>query len=92
MKINKLAIVKGASSLIVSVGVGAVLGNAIQATTPINASTVNTVLTAVGKFALSGILADASTKYVNNMIDDAALALKQSPNIIVIDPSTTDEK
>jgi hypothetical protein len=88
---NKLAIVKGVSHVVVSVGVGAVLGNAIQATSPINASTLNTVLTAVGKFALGGILADASTKYVNTIIEDTAKAFKAG-NTIVIDPSTTDEK
>lgn len=90
MKINKLAIIKGVSHVVVSVGVGAVLGNAIQATSPINASTLNTVLTAVGKFALGGILADASTKYVNTIIEDAAGALTQHKTI-VINP-TTDEK
>lgn len=69
---KKLDILKSATGLIVSAGAGAVVGNAIKASTPADIKTIQKVLVGVGGFVLSGMAGEMASKYVNATIDETA--------------------
>lgn len=69
---NKLEILKTAVGLVVSVGVGTVVGNAIKATTPLNQNLLNRSLVKVGAFFVGGVLSEAAFTSVEKTIDNVA--------------------
>lgn len=69
---NKLNIVKQAAELLVSMGTGAIVGNAVKLTTPAEVSKVQRVTIAIGSFALSAMISDAVGKYASNQIEQVA--------------------
>lgn len=79
---NKIAIAKSVAGVITSLGAGAVVGNAIKATTPENLKTANAILVGVGSFVIGGMVADAASDYVKKAIDEIATPA----NVIPMDP------
>lgn len=73
---NKLSILKSATGMIASAGAGAVVGNAIKASTPVDIKTSGKVLVMVGGVVLSSMVGDMASKYTANSIDDMAESLK----------------
>jgi hypothetical protein len=74
---NPLSLIKTAVEITVSVGVGAVVGNAIKASTPANVLVVKRVAIGVGAFVLSSMVGDMATKYATDTIDDTAGKIKK---------------
>jgi hypothetical protein len=74
---NPLSLIKTAVEITVSVGVGAVVGNAIKASTPANVHVVKRVAIGVGAFVLSSMVGDMATKYATDTIDDTAGKIKK---------------
>lgn len=73
-------IVKGISSLAVSVGAGAIVTNAIKATTPEDVKMIKKIVITIGGFAVSGIVADAASRYSNKTFDDAKKTYDETVN------------
>ena len=67
---NKITIVKSVTGLIASAGAGAVVSNAIKATTPGDINKFNKVMIGVGSFAITGLVGAAAAKHVEGMIDE----------------------
>lgn len=71
-----LPVLKTATDIVVSSGVGAVVGNAIRMSTPLDATTVQKGLIRVGGLALSSAVASATTKHTSGQIDSTIEQLK----------------
>ena len=67
---NKTKILKAATGMIASASAGAVVGNAIKATTPVDIKTSGKVMVAVGAFVLTSMAGDAASKYTADQIDE----------------------
>ncbi len=78
---NPLNLLKAAVEIVVSVGVGAVVGNAIKASTPDSVTTLQKVMIGVGGFVLSGMVGDMATKYTSETIDDTVEKVKKFRNV-----------
>lgn len=74
---NPLSLVKTVVEITVSVGVGAVVGNAIKASTPAKTHVVKRVAIGVGAFVLSSMVGDMATKYATDTIDETAGKIKK---------------
>lgn len=82
---NALTIVKGITTTIVSIGAGAVVENAIKATTPADIRNAKRIALAVGGFAISSMVAEAATGYVKEKIDDVVTAFKEEKVHVITD-------
>lgn len=97
---NILPLIKGATGIAASLGAGAVVGNAIKATTPEGLKRSSKILVGIGSVVLSGIAGDMAAKYIEQQIDSAAtgfivgrnLAKKYDVNVSATpkDPNDTD--
>lgn len=74
---NPLGIIKTVSDIVVSVGAGAVVGNAIKATTPLDLTLVKKISLGVGGFVLSSMAGSYASKYVTDQIDSTTNQLKE---------------
>lgn len=66
-----LGVIKFVGGLVISVGVGNIVSNAIKATTPATISTFRKVCIAVGGFVLSSMIVDKATIYAEETVDKA---------------------
>lgn len=73
---NILPIVKVVAGVAASVGVGAVVGNAVKLGTPESSKLIQKIVIGVGGFVLSSMVADHASNYVEAQIDNAADQLK----------------
>ncbi|MCX7817549.1 MAG: hypothetical protein N2317_08610 [Syntrophales bacterium] len=73
---SKLELLKKAAGIVVSVGVGAIVGNAITSTTPDTAGTIKKVCIGIGAFVLSSMITDKVSEYAENKIDEAVAQIK----------------
>lgn len=69
---NKLEILKGGAELLVSIGVGSIVGNAIKLTTDPKAGRIKKIAITIGGFALSQMVSDMTCAYTTKHIDDIA--------------------
>lgn len=69
---KKRDVVKTVAGVVVSTGVSIIVGNAIKGFSPKDANLVVKGLVVVGGFALSGMVSDKASQYVENMIDETA--------------------
>lgn len=74
---TKLEMIKAAGEIVVSVGVGAIVGNAVAFTTPTNINLLKKVCIGVGSFVLSSMTSDKATEYTEEKINYAAEKLKE---------------
>jgi hypothetical protein len=73
---NPLKVIKATTGIVVSFGAGAIVNNAIKATTPADVHAIKKIALVIGGFAVSGIVADAAVKYSNKTFDDVDEAIK----------------
>lgn len=73
---NIVPIVKAVTGLATSIGVGAVVGNAIKATTPIVMSRTQKVIVTIGGVALSAVAGDMVATNLENQIDEIVLGYR----------------
>lgn len=66
---NPLQIAKAAVDLVVSAGAGAVVGNAIKASTPLDAKAIQKIVIGVGGLTLSGLVGSQASQYAGQQID-----------------------
>ena len=64
--------VKQIGGLAIAIGVSAIVGNAVKFTTPSDIGKLTKACVGFGSFALGGLAADATVKYANQKIDEAA--------------------
>lgn len=72
---DKLEIVKFAASTVVSIGVGAVFGNAVKFTTPVDTTLIQKISVGIGSAVIGSMISNAATTYVKTKIDEAATAI-----------------
>lgn len=78
---TKLDVVKAGTKFVVSVGVGAIVTNAVAFTTPVLAvGVLKKAAIGVGSFVLSAMLSDKATEYTDEKIDEAVEELKNISN------------
>lgn len=69
---SKLDIVKGASEIVVSIGVSAIVGGAIKLVKDPEAKIVKRIFFGIGGFVLSSMVGDMAAAYANDRIDTVA--------------------
>lgn len=74
---TKIEMIKKVGTLVVSVGVGAIVGNAIKATTPSSINTINKVCIGIGGFVLTSMVCGMATKYTEAQIDETVNEIKK---------------
>lgn len=74
---KKMDMVKKVGGIIVSIGVGAIVGNVIKCTTPATMGTIKKVCVAVGSFVLCNMVADSAANYTEQTIDNAVNEVKK---------------
>jgi hypothetical protein len=91
---KKIELAKTIGTFIVSLGVGAIVGNMIKATTPQSIGMVKKVSIAIGGFALSNMLGDMTANYTDNMIDKTVEQVEKMIEEVkeIKEESETDEK
>jgi len=67
-------ILKSAVTLIASAGVGAVVTNAVKATTPDDLKTMNKIFVMVGTMVAAHAISDVASKYTSEQIDEIGKA------------------
>jgi len=75
-------ILKSAATLIASVGVGAVVTNAVKATTPDDMKMINKIFVMVGTTVVSHAVADLASKYTSGQIDEIDKAAKTAKDLL----------
>lgn len=73
---NILGITKTVSDVVVSAGVGAIVGNAIKASTPIDTKIVSKISIGVGSLVLSSMVGTQAANYTAEQIDSTVVQLK----------------
>lgn len=74
---NPIGLIKFAADIVVSAGVGAVVGNAVKATSPLAMKLPTQIIVGVGTAALTGMAGSKAANYVSEQIDTAADQLKE---------------
>lgn len=70
-ELTKLELFKGATKFVVSVGVGAIVSNAVAFTTPVLAvGVLKKAAIGVGSLVLSAMISDKATDYTDEKIDE----------------------
>lgn len=77
MKITKMEMFKTGVGIVVSVGVGAIVGNAIKSTTPDTIGLVKKACVAVGAFVVSHMIQEKASEYVENKIDNTVKQIEE---------------
>ena len=85
---SKLDIVKGASEILVSIGVGSLVGNAIKMTADPNAGRIKKIATGFGGYILASMVSDRASDYASERIDNLANLAKRifQPETPIFDP------
>lgn len=80
---DPINILKGVTTLVVSTGVGAIVKNAVKATTPEDIKKFSKISIVVGSAVVSSMVADNATNYVRDQIDKGVKTFKDAkvPNI-----------
>ncbi len=73
---NPLNLIKTVTELMVSVGVGSIVGNTIKNATPTNAHIVKRISMGIGGFFLSSMVSSKVSKYATETIDETAEKIK----------------
>jgi len=75
---NPLNLAKTALSFGVSIGAGAVVGNAIKTSIPSNSKLLQKISIATGGFVLSSMVGEMASKYTIHNLDTTLNAFKQA--------------
>lgn len=74
---NKLDILKGATEILTSIGVSAIVGNVIKLTKDPDAGKIKKIAIGFGGFVLSSMVSDKAVDYTNERIDSTAEKLSK---------------
>jgi len=74
---KKIEILKTGVGAIVTIGVGAIIGNAIKSTTPPDVKTITKICIGVGAFVLGSMCTDKAVAYVDGAIDEVVEGIKE---------------
>lgn len=69
---NYLGLTKQIAGFLVSFGVGTVVKNIVEYTTPSTITTLKKVGVSIGGFVLSAMVVDAATKFTDKRIDEVS--------------------
>lgn len=75
---KKIEMLKTVSGIIVSVGVSAIVGNAVNFTTPSSIGRIAKICTGAGKVVLASMVSKEASKYTEHKIDEAAAQFKDA--------------
>jgi uncharacterized protein (DUF697 family) len=81
VSISWFQMAKGVTSFVAGAGAGSIASSAAKTFIPTDASAVKKVACVVGAFALSGITADAASKYTSNYFDDTYSQVMQAKKL-----------
>jgi hypothetical protein len=73
---TKFEMLKAAGEIVISVGVGAIVGNAVKATTPIGVGLIKKACIGISALVLANLASDSATKYTEEKIDNAVDKIK----------------
>lgn len=73
---------KSAVTLVASAGVGAVVTNAVKATTPEDLKIASKIAVVVGTFVASKAIADVASTYCSKQIDEVQNGISQIKNLV----------
>lgn len=73
---KKIELLKTGAEIVVSIGVGAIVGNAVIFTTPLKVKAVQKACISVGSFVVSSMVSDKASDYVKDKIEDIKEAFK----------------
>lgn len=74
---NKVDMIKSVGNFVISVGVGAIVNNAIKHTSPSSVSGIKNLCVGIGAFVLSNMVSDKATTYAEGKIDSAVKSVKE---------------
>jgi hypothetical protein len=74
---KKIEIIKAVGGLVISVGVGGIVGNVIKCTTPIAIGPIKKVCIGIGSFVVSNMVGDKAVEYAEEKIDGAIDQVKK---------------
>jgi uncharacterized membrane protein len=74
---KKIEIVKTVGGIIVSVGVGAIVGNVIKDTTPEDVGKIKKMCIGLGSVVLTNMVGDKAVTYIEDKVDNAVKAIKK---------------
>lgn len=77
---NKIEMLKGGTGLILSVGVGAIVGNLIKSTTPANTRYFTKACISMSALVLGDLLSEKAYNHAEKKIDDTAEQIKGAIN------------
>lgn len=73
---TNIDMIKKVGGIVISVGVGAIVGNAIKSTTPSTMNMVTKICVGVGAFILTGMASDGAVKYAEGKFDETINQIK----------------
>ena len=73
-------LVKAAGSIVISIGIGNIVNNAVKATTPAAIGQFTKVCIAVGTLAISSVVGDMTTDRIEKGVDGVVNAVKDRMN------------
>lgn len=79
---KKLETIKAVAGFSVSIGAGIIIGNAINATTPVNVKKITKFFILVGGGAIGGWVGEKASEYVNEQIDDIASVITAGAAVV----------
>lgn len=84
--------VKLGLGIVMTVGAGAIVGNAVRFTTPSGLSVLKRACIGLGSFVLGSVAGDACINYTNNFVDGLRLGITKTIEIINEDPEPVTEE
>lgn len=82
---DAVKILHGTTKFVVSTGVGAIVKNAVKATTPEDIKKLSKLSVWVGTAVVSSMVAEAATKYTKEKIDSGIKAVKDAQVHVITD-------
>lgn len=76
-KKDVLKTLKQVAVIVVTAGVGAIVGNAVKHVTPVDTGFVKKTCIGAGSLVLAGMLSDKASDYTETMIDETVEDVKQ---------------
>lgn len=77
---KKMEVFKGLVSMIGSIGIGAIVGNLVDATTPRKVKGIGKIIIAFGSLAITGIASKEANKYIEASIDEVVDSVQKLGN------------
>ena len=73
---KKVDMLKAAGAIVVSIGVGSIVGNVVKCTTPITTGPIKRLCILIGSFVLCNMVGDQAVDYTEKKVDDAIEQIK----------------